>query len=225
MSIDYYVRVFVRVYESPQEVKKSSLKRIMAFQSTQCSSFYLQQMGKVQSFTKDNKPAGFVASHFDVPSVCEETGGKFRMGGPFWGEPIHDQTIVDTILTRLESADPITGISPSLPYPVPSSYRVKALLTAMSEELKDVPFYYTLPDLSSTCRSKVPTTLEFKSALHNKGYRFSQFHHEAAAVKTDAPPKVIWDIMRSFCKLNPPEGTLYIYLIIKYFLIINFYIY
>lgn len=42
LSVDFYVRVFVRVFESPSEVKNSSFKRCMLFQSTQCPSFYLQ---------------------------------------------------------------------------------------------------------------------------------------------------------------------------------------
>jgi hypothetical protein len=65
------------------------------------------------------------------------------------------------------------------------------VLTTISEELKDVPFYYQLPDLASTVHSKVPLSIEFQSALANAGYRMSQFHHEPLAVKTDAPPQVV----------------------------------
>ena len=43
--------------------------------------------------------------------------------------------------------------------------------------------------------------------LNNAGYRFSHFHHEPTSIKTDAPPSVIWDIMRQFCIDNPPEGS------------------
>lgn len=44
LSVDFYVRVFVRVYESPAEVKRSCLKRGMVYQSTQCASFYVQPL-------------------------------------------------------------------------------------------------------------------------------------------------------------------------------------
>ena len=40
------------------------------------------------------------------------------------------------------------------------------------------------------------------------GYKFSQAHHEATAVKTDAPPEVVWDIMRVFARdIAPPVGS------------------
>jgi tRNA (guanine26-N2/guanine27-N2)-dimethyltransferase len=202
LSVDFYIRVFVRVFESPVEVKKSCLRRVMVHQSTQCPSFHLQPLG----FLKSGKQGGdnFSASHVVVPSVCEETGGRMRMGGPFWGGPLHDQAVVDRILERVE-----TGVlgSVELPFEVPTATRIKGVLTCISEELKDAPFYYHLPDLASCLHSKVPPMLEFYSAILNAGYRCSQFHHEPLAVKTDAPNYVIWDIMRAYCKLNPPQRS------------------
>ena len=35
-----------------------------------------------------------------APSVCPETGGAMKMGGPYWSAPIHDQETVDTLLDR-----------------------------------------------------------------------------------------------------------------------------
>ncbi len=46
LSVDFYVRVFVRVYESPNEVKKAFLKRGFVLQSTKCPSYYLQPLGQ-----------------------------------------------------------------------------------------------------------------------------------------------------------------------------------
>ena len=43
------------------------------------------------------------------------------------------------------------------------------VLTCISEELDNAPFYYQLPDLASRLHSKVPTTIEFQSALINAG--------------------------------------------------------
>ena len=48
---------------------------------------------------------------------------------------------------------------------------------------------------------------EIHAALHNAGYRASQFHHEPHALKTDAPAEVVWDILRCLCKKNPPLGN------------------
>ena len=40
--------------------------------------------------------------------------------------------------------------------------------------------------------------LKFRSALLHAGYRVSITHTSAEAVKTDAPPSVVWDIMRAW---------------------------
>jgi len=51
------------------------------------------------------------------------------------------------------------------------------------------------------------------------GYRSSQFHHNPDAVKTDAPPKVVWDVIRAFAKITPPVGIIII--IIIYYLLLS----
>ena len=76
------------------------------------------------------------------------------------------------------------------------------MLTSISEELKDVPFYYSLPDLASTLQCTVPTHLEFKSALVNAGYRVSHFHHDPSAFKTDAPNSVVGSNYLLYCYHN-----------------------
>jgi tRNA (guanine26-N2/guanine27-N2)-dimethyltransferase len=240
LSVDFYVRVFARVYESPAEVKNTCLKRIMTYQSTQCSSFINQTVGTRNRSKKDkmeetkrnkaaaggegeeaadapsNQPSSnagnsgnYGASSLEVPAVCEESGGRWKVGGPFWGAPIHDQRMVDTILARVDLAraaqakgsktapageerDDAAGeaSAPAL-MAIPTAERLAGMLTSISEELKDVPFYYSLPDLASTLQCTVPTHLEFKSALINAGYRVSHFHHDPSAFKTDAPNSVV----------------------------------
>lgn len=46
VSIDFYVRVFVRVYTSPAVVKDSATKLAYIYQSKGCSSFFLQRVGR-----------------------------------------------------------------------------------------------------------------------------------------------------------------------------------
>lgn len=46
LSIDFYVRVFVRVFTSPQTVKDSPTKVAYLYQSRGCDSFYLQSVGR-----------------------------------------------------------------------------------------------------------------------------------------------------------------------------------
>lgn len=75
------------------------------------------------------------------------------------------------------------------------------------DELKDVPFYYVLPELFSCLHSEQSSMLKITSAIKNAGYVSSRFHNEANAIKTNAPNFVVWDIMRAYCRLNPPKGS------------------
>ena len=45
-SIDFYVRLFVRVFESPAEVKLACMKMSYVYQSINCPSFYLQPVAR-----------------------------------------------------------------------------------------------------------------------------------------------------------------------------------
>lgn len=42
-----------------------------------------------------------------------------------------------------------------------------------------------------------------QAALINAGFRVSHQHKEPRAIKTDAPPEVVWDIMRCWVKKHP----------------------
>ena len=57
LSIDFYVRVFVRVFTSPQTVKDSPTKVAYLYQSRGCDSFYMQSVGrKVSSRVGSSDP-------------------------------------------------------------------------------------------------------------------------------------------------------------------------
>lgn len=190
LSVDFYVRVFVRVYESAAEAKNSSLKKCMVLQSPLSHSYFIQPVGSKAKSTYN--PANMTA-----PGVCAETGVPLKIGGPFWSEPIHKQEIVDKLLERVVSGiDEWKGPTELLPFPVSTAPRLGGMLASIADELKDIPFYYVLPSLASAMQSSTPTHLEFKSALLNAGYRVSGFHHEPNAVKTDAPSNVVSRTLR-----------------------------
>jgi tRNA (guanine26-N2/guanine27-N2)-dimethyltransferase len=187
LSVDFYVRVFVRVFESQQEVKNSCLKRCMLHQSLKTPFYFIQPVAQC------NGKGNFNAPRFSFPYEREEEKvyGGFRMGGPFWSDPLHSQEIVDELLKRSHQYDSFATEEEKKLYPVATIKRILGILTTISEEIKDVPFFYTLPELASAVQSSVPTYQQFKAALNNLGYSVSQFHHEPGAVKTDAPHDVV----------------------------------
>lgn len=54
-----------------------------------------------------------------------------------------------------------------------------------------------------TVRCTPPRAEQLRSAFINAGHRVSGSHANPLALKTDAPPKVVWDIIRSWVKLHP----------------------
>lgn len=78
-----------------------------------------------------------------------------KLGGPFWSAPIHNVEIVNELLNRLETPN-------STPYPVPTLKRLTGLLTCVSEEVSNAPFYYSLS--VRTFFDKVPYTFIRTSA-------------------------------------------------------------
>lgn len=54
-----------------------------------------------------------------------------------------------------------------------------------------------------TVRCTPPPAEQLRSAIINAGFRVSGSHACPLALKTDAPPKVVWDIIRSWVKLHP----------------------
>ena len=191
LSIDFYVRVFARVYTSPSAVKLSGSKMSYVFQSTGCDSFYLQPVARVLKKNGANKYTPGVAPA--VPEACPETGRSFHLGGPIWSEPIHDMAWVRSIRRELERNRAA----------YPGYDKVHGFLVAASEELADVPLYVSIHSMAATLKCEPPNLTLFRSAIINAGYRVSISHASALAVKTDAPMRVLWDIMRCWVKEHP----------------------
>ncbi|GAB4830749.1 hypothetical protein Ancab_004781 [Ancistrocladus abbreviatus] len=89
VQVDFYVRVFVRIYTSASAMKNTPLKLSYVYQCTGCDSFHLQPIGRTVS--KNNSVRYLPGFGPVVPQECSDCGKKFNMGGPIWSAPIHDQ--------------------------------------------------------------------------------------------------------------------------------------
>ncbi|XDV51459.1 hypothetical protein PO909_020332 [Leuciscus waleckii] len=191
VSVDFYIRVFVRVKTGQAVVKNSASKQALLYNCVGCGAFHLQRMGKRTSQGKQMKYSA--ATGPPVGPNCEHCGQRHQLGGPVWAEPLHDITFVQKIL----------GAVSGNPTRFRTSKRIEGVLSMVTEELQDVPLYYALDHLSSTVHCNTPPMLQFRSALLYAGYRVSFSHACKNAVKTDAPAGVLWDIMRCWEKSNP----------------------
>lgn len=191
VSVDFYIRVFVRVHTGQAKVKNSASKQALVYNCVGCGSFHLQRMGKRMSHGKNMKYSA--ATGPPVSTSCEHCGQRHQLGGPIWAEPIHDLDFVQKVLSAVAGNPTRFG----------TSKRIQGVLSMITEELQDVPLYYTMDHLSSTVHCNTPALLPFWSALLHAGHRVSLTHACKNAVKTDAPPAVLWDIMRCWEKAHP----------------------
>ncbi|KAA8530468.1 hypothetical protein F0562_005177 [Nyssa sinensis] len=191
IQMDFYVRVFVRIYTSASAMKNTPLKLSYVYQCTGCDSFHLQSIGRTVS--KNNSERHLPGFGPVVPQECSDCGKKYNMGGPIWSAPIHDQEWVTSILADVKS----------MKDRYPAYDRISAVLTTISEELPDVPLFLSLHNLCATLKCTSPSAVIFRSAVINAGYRISGTHVNPLGLKSDAPMDVIWDIMRCWVKNHP----------------------
>lgn len=187
VSIDFYIRVFVRVYTGPVKCKENSIKMGMIYQCGGCETI------NVQPFCSKKSEKVFVLSQAPtVNKLCKHCNHKQHMGGPIWLAPLHDQAFVSQLLSNLENMK------------LGTIKRITGVLNVIHEEL-DVPLYYVVDRLMSIVRVTIPPILAFRSALLNAGYEVSYSHAHKLSVKTNAPNDVIWDIVRTWEKKNPAK--------------------
>merc|ERR1711962_1563850 len=119
------------------------------------------------------------------------------IGGPYWIAPIHDMEFVARLRESLQNCEHLGTRS-----------RMEGMLALVNEELPDVPFYYIKDRLCALAKVKMSKQKMFRSAFLNAGYRVSLSHAHKGAIKTDAPPEFLWDMMRAYEKENPsnPEN-------------------
>ncbi|CAE6539109.1 unnamed protein product [Rhizoctonia solani] len=192
LSIDFYVRVFVQVRSAPIEVKKTFSQSATYYVCSGCQSPHEQTLGRMVE-KPDTKHLAYKAqSGPPVGPECDECGFKFHVAGPMWSGPIHDKTFIGEVLKHVEENPGKYG----------TEQRMRGMLTVAGEEL-DVPFYFTPSRLSSFFRCNSPPLDSVASALLHKGFQVSRSHACAGSLKTTATRAQVYDIIRSWVKLNP----------------------
>lgn len=200
ISADFYIRVFVRVFTSPLQCKLSSSKQSMFYQCTGCTALSLQPLGILKENPTPKNPSQVKYCLPVVPSIkdhCEHCSHRYHMGGPIWSAPIHDFDFVEELLKTIQSE----------PYDkLVTNARMVGTLSVVREELPDAPLYYAADKLCSVLKLEVVPILKFRSAILHAGYRVSFSHACKSSLKTDAPPGVLWDILRTWAKTHPVKA-------------------
>ncbi|KAK5641038.1 hypothetical protein RI129_009585 [Pyrocoelia pectoralis] len=189
LSADFYIRVFVKIYSGAHKCKFSTSKLSMVYQCNGCETFTLSPLGTVK--TSDNKQVKFkLPTGPPLNSQCEHCQHSHLLGGPIWSAPIHDPNFVQKVITET-------------PEHLNTARRIQGVLNVVYEELIDCPLYFVLERLSGILHVTTPPMMEFRSAILNAGYQVSFSHSRKTSIKTDAPAKVIWDILRCWEQRHP----------------------
>ncbi|KAL6742666.1 hypothetical protein Aduo_015794 [Ancylostoma duodenale] len=193
ISVDFYVRVFVRLHTGARRTKDSATKvgNVIA-----CSGCHSMEVLPILKKVEDGKSVKYCTSvvrqsMMGTDNRCIHCGHPVHHAGPIYIGPIHDRTFVEGILTSLKGTPEEERLG--------THNRLMGVLTNVSEEI-DVPLYYEHDQLFNVVKCSVPKAVSVKSAILNAGYKVSGSHCNPRALKTDAPTYFLWDICRLAAK-------------------------
>ncbi|KAL1405404.1 RNA methyltransferase tRNA(m5U54)methyltransferase [Vanrija albida] len=196
LSIDFYVRLFIRVDSKPVEVKRLASQTGIVYICNFCETPVTQPFGKV--LEKPSKNGDFTNTVYrsaggpKASADCAECGSPQAVAGPMWLGPIQDPTFVSRVLKSIEADKAHYGTYP----------RMNGMLTMAHDELPD-PFYFTSNKIHGFAHTSAGPTKQVVSALLNAGYKVSRSHAAPGSVKTNAPRGFVCDIVREHVKTHP----------------------
>uniref|UniRef100_A0A915ME13 tRNA (guanine(26)-N(2))-dimethyltransferase n=1 Tax=Meloidogyne javanica TaxID=6303 RepID=A0A915ME13_MELJA len=188
VSIDFYVRCFVRVESGASIAKDSVTKLANIFSCSNCQCWSFQPLIKK---TTNNSSNNSQENKIKEP-ICSFCGCKaIHFGGPIYIAPIHDKIFVKKMLESLKKENNFS---------FGTIKRLVGVLTLVLEELNDQPLFYEFEQLMRIIKcSSTPKNTFVRSALLNAGFKCSGSHCGPQALKTDAPTEFLWDICREWC--------------------------
>ena len=227
LSIDFYVRIFVRIHRSPGEVKFLASKTMVVYGCDNgCGAWSIQHLAKARGKIAKNGDTIYNFTSALAPSVdrlCEHCGFRTHQAGPMWGGPLHNKHFIQRILDMLPSLDPkVYGTIP----------RIEGMLTvALNEDMDDNdpsdsscpppstqrpippadpaaqshhPFFFFPSSLARVLHCNCPSEAQIRGALLHLGYRTTRSHAKPGSIATNAPWNVIWEIMREWVRQKAP---------------------
>ncbi|KAI5920847.1 dimethylguanosine tRNA methyltransferase [Camillea tinctor] len=222
LSIDYYVRVFVKIKKSPAHVKFLAGKSMMVYTCDQgCGAWQTQFLLRNKKMTnKSGKTVFYKHGLALAPTArehCEHCGTKTHLAGPMYAGPIHSPEFIKKILDDLPNASADvystktriqgmlqTALEEFIPPP-------KDELPSIKEDefaaLEPYPFFFHPSILSGAMHCVCPDEDSFRGALRHLGYKVTRSHCKPGSLKTNAPWKVIWHIMREWVRQKHPVNT------------------
>ena len=226
LSIDFYIRVFVRIHRSPADVKFLASKTMMVYNcDVGCGAWSVQHFARLKEKKAKNGDIFYTHTSALAPSanmLCEHCGFKTHQAGPMWGGPLHNPHFIQRILDMLPSLDTnIYGTIPriegmlslalhehlddaSTPVTGPKPLPDRPVPTVNSVARSNHPFFFHPSSLARVLHCVAPSDAALRGALKHLGYRVTRSHTKAGSMTTDAPWSIIWEIMREWVRQRSP---------------------
>lgn len=233
LSIDYYIRVFVRIRKSPEDVKMLAGKTMIVYHcESGCGSWSTQFLARNKVTSNKNGDKFYKHGFAAGPSAdvhCQHCGFKTHLSGPMYGGPLHNVGFVERLLAQLNEVDRET---------YPTMDRIEGMLhTAMEEitfgvkqekangakdtkvldplipkadpaEVDHHPFFFIPSSVAKILHCSAPPLAPLRGALRHAGFRVSMSHCKPGSIKTDASWKDIWHIMLEWVRQRAPLKNL-----------------
>ena len=196
LSIDFYVRVFIKVRTNPTEVKNLQHNTMVTYMCSGCGSYHNQRLGR-QTKRESKKGKEYLKySLAQGPPVnvrCNFCGGAHHIVGPMYAGSLHNEEFINEVLriNKEEHEDEVYG----------TRKRIEGMLTLAKNEL-ETPFYFTPNRVSSVLKFQVPSLKTVVAGLGSLGYECSLTHAQPSSLKTNAPWETIWYVMKKYCTDN-----------------------
>ena len=226
LSIDFYIRVFVRIHRSPAEVKFLASRTMMVYNcDVGCGAWSVQHFARLKEKKAKNGDIFYTHTSALAPSanvLCEHCGFKTHQAGPMWGGPLHNPHFIQRILDMLPSLDiSIYGTIPRIegmlslalhenlddagtPIIDPKSLPNRPIPTINPIARSNHPFFFHPSSLARVLHCVAPSDAALRGALKQLGYRVTRSHTKAGSMTTDAPWSIIWEIMREWVRQKSP---------------------
>jgi tRNA (guanine26-N2/guanine27-N2)-dimethyltransferase len=233
LSIDFYVRLFIRVRKSPADVKFLAGKTMLVYGCDHgCGAWSTQLLGRHQKHKNSDTNWKFLTAQApSADQLCQHCGSKTHIAGPMWAGPLHNPAFIEKVLADLKFPDPEiyqtkpriegmldTALDELITFsdtmdlregPLPSNAKRKNQTRDLvprtpPEAIDHHPFFFIPSALCKIIKAVAPPEHLVKGALRHAGYKATRSHCRPGSIKTDASWEVIWEIMREWVRQKSP---------------------
>jgi len=157
LSVDFYFRLFVKVYSGQKQAKRSASHSGMVYHCTGCGAYTCQPLAEA-TLTKGDE---YKFTPFKGPPVsehCVQCGSRHAIGGPIYLGPLHNLAFINRVLLSLDR----------LPH-LSTERRIIGMLSMAAEEL-DEPFYWEMDGMCKTLHCVPPPMITLRYSSSSKHF-------------------------------------------------------